>query len=52
MSIFSFLADVLFVGHSLIGPNLPALVDRALERLSGPSAVQAQVIKGASLAYN
>lgn len=52
MSLFSFLADVLFVGHSLIGPNLPPLVEGALDRLTGPSVVQAQIINGASLAYN
>ncbi len=52
MSLFSFLADVLFVGHSLVGPNLPPLVEGALSRLTGPSVVQAQVINGASLAYN
>ena len=52
MSLLSLLADVLFVGHSLIGPDLPPLVEGALNRLSGPSSVQAQVINGASLAYN
>ena len=52
MSLLSLLADVLFVGHSLIGPDLPPLVEGALSRLSGPSTVQAQVINGASLAYN
>ena len=52
MSLLSLLADVLFVGHSLIGPDLPPLVEGALGRLSGPSIVQAQVINGASLAYN
>ncbi len=52
MSFLSLLADVLFVGHSLIGPNLPPLVEGALDRLTGPSVVQAQIINGASLAYN
>ncbi len=52
MSLLSFLADVLFVGHSLIGPNLPPLVEGALDRLTGPSVVQSQIINGASLAYN
>ena len=52
MSLLSLLADVLYVGHSLIGPNLPPLVEGALERLRGPSVVQSQIINGASLAYN
>lgn len=52
MSVLSLLANVLFVGHSLIGPNLPPLVEGALDRLAGPSVVQTQVINGASLAYN
>ncbi len=52
MSLLSLLSDVLFVGHSLIGPNLPPLVEGALDRLSGPSVVQSQVINDASLAYN
>jgi hypothetical protein len=48
MSLLSLLSDVLFVGHSLIGPSLPPLVEGALDRLSGPSVVQAQVINGLS----
>ena len=39
-------------GMRLIGPNLPPLVEGALERLRGPSVVQSQIINGASLAYN
>ena len=30
MSLFSLLAEVLFVGHSLIGPTLPNLVEAGL----------------------
>ena len=52
MSVFSLLAEVLFVGHSLVGPTLPALVETALRQMDQPSVVQAQVINGASLAYN
>jgi hypothetical protein len=53
MSLLSLLTDVLFVGHSLVGPNLPALVEGALIRQGDASAVvQAQVINGASLRYN
>lgn len=52
MSVFSLLADVLFVGHSLVGPTLPTVLDAALNQMGEPSVVQAQIINGASLAYN
>ncbi len=52
MGILSLLADVVFVGHSLVGPTLPGLVESALKQLGAPSVVQAQIINGASLAYN
>jgi hypothetical protein len=53
MSLLSLLTDVLFVGHSLVGPNLPALVEGALIRQGDRAAVvEAQVINGASLRYN
>ena len=52
MSVFSVLTDVLMVGHSLFGGGLPLLTESALREMSGPSLVQAQIINGASLAYN
>lgn len=52
MSLFSLLADVLYVGHSLVGPDLPPLVDAALRAMNQPGTVQAQVINGAPLSYN
>ncbi len=53
MSLLSLLTDILFVGHSLVGPNLPALVEGALIRQGDAAAVvEAQVINGASLRYN
>lgn len=52
MTLFAFLFRVLFIGHSLVGPNLPHLVAAALQQMDGPSVVEAQVINGASLAYN
>ena len=52
MGVFSLLADVLFVGHSLVGPTLPALVEAALQQMDQPSKAQAQIINGATLAYN
>ncbi len=52
MSVFSLLAEILFVGHSLIGPDLPPLVQSALKQMGEPTSVEAQVINGATLAYN
>ncbi len=52
MGFVSLLFQVLFIGHSLVGPNLPDLVEAALEQMSGSTVVEAQVINGASLAYN
>ena len=52
MGFLSLLADVLFIGHSLVGPSLPPLVEAALNQMDQPSVVQAQIINGASLAYN
>jgi hypothetical protein len=52
MSVLGLLFQVLFIGHSLVGPDLPDLVEAALEQMSGPTVIEAQVINGASLAYN
>ena len=52
MSVFSVLADVLMVGHSLFGGNLPVLTEEALRQMQGPAVVEAQIINGAPLAYN
>lgn len=52
MAILSFLFQVLFVGHSLVGPDLPGLVEAALDQISGPTVVEAQVINGSPLGYN
>ncbi|TXI00236.1 MAG: hypothetical protein E6Q73_08950 [Pseudorhodobacter sp.] len=52
MSVFSFLADVLMVGHSLFGGNTALLTEGALREMVGPSVVETQIINGSSLAYN
>ncbi|MGL6212077.1 MAG: hypothetical protein ACRC14_19805 [Paracoccaceae bacterium] len=52
MSLFSLLTDILFVGHSLVGPNLPPLLAATLRAMNEEVTVEAQVINGASLAYN
>ena len=52
MSVFSVLADVLMVGHSLFGGDIAPLTEAALRQMTGPSVVEAQIINGANLAYN
>lgn len=52
MSLFSLLADILYVGHSLVGPDLPLAVEATLRAMDEPAAVRAQVINGAPLGYN
>lgn len=52
MGLLSLLTDVLFVGHSLVGPTLPPMLDAALRMSGDPSQVQAQIINGAPLGYN
>lgn len=52
MSFFALLADVLFVGHSLVGPSLPPMVEAGLGQQGTPVSVAAQVINGAPLRYS
>ncbi|OYU41224.1 MAG: hypothetical protein CFE33_03980 [Pseudorhodobacter sp. PARRP1] len=52
MSLFSLLTDVLFIGHSLVGPTLPTVLDATLKQMKDPAVVEAQIINGSSLAYN
>lgn len=52
MSVLSLLTDILFVGHSLVGPTLPTLLEAALKQMGEPAVAEAQIINGASLAYN
>lgn len=52
MNVFSFLAQVLYVGHSLVGPDLPATVEAGLAAMGEPASVAAQVINGAPLKHN
>jgi len=56
MSLFSLLFDILYVGHSLVGPNLPPAVEATLRAMNEPGTedvqVQAQIINGAPLGYN
>ncbi|WP_435256805.1 hypothetical protein ACSBLW_11730 [Thioclava sp. FR2] len=50
--IWGLLADILFVGHSLIGLDLPVTVQGGLRAAGDPSSVAAQVIIGAPLKFN
>ncbi len=52
MSLFSLLAKVLFVGHSLVGSDLPRMVESGLAAMGETATIEAQVIPGASLAWN
>ncbi|MFV0493251.1 MAG: hypothetical protein ACK5M4_15675 [Pseudorhodobacter sp.] len=52
MSFLAMLADILFVGHSLVGPTLPNLVEAGLNARGMPVEVSAQIINGAPLSYN
>lgn len=52
MGLFGFLAEILFVGHSLVGPDLPPLVEGGLRQMQQPASVAAQIINGAPLRFN
>jgi hypothetical protein len=52
MAVLAFLAKILFVGHSLVGPTLPVLVEAGLQHMGETAQVQAQIINGAPLAYS
>lgn len=52
MSFLALLTDILFVGHSLIGPSLPPMIEAGLARQGAPMSVEAQVINGAPLRYS
>lgn len=52
MALFPLLAEILFVGHSLVGPDLPAMVQAGLGAMGQPDPqVQAQIINGAPLRF-
>ncbi len=52
MSVLALLSKILFIGHSLVGPDLPGMVERGLAAMGEAREVQAQIINGAPLAYN
>ncbi len=52
MTAAALLTEILFVGHSLVGPDLPRYVAAALAAMEAPATVEAQVINGAPLRVN
>ncbi len=44
--------DVLFIGHSLVGIEMPAMLEDAVESRGGAGGVRFQVINGAPLVWN
>lgn len=52
MSLMSLMAEVLFVGHSLIGPTLPRMVERAAVAQGVELRSEMQIINGAPLKWN
>lgn len=52
MSFLALLTDIFYVGHSLVGPSLPPMVEAGLARQGMAVEVSAQVINGAPLKYS
>ena len=52
MSLLPLLANILFIGQTLVGPTLPDLIEAALRQQGAGVTVEAQVIDGASLRSN
>ncbi len=52
MSLTLLLTRILFVGHSLVGPDLPTMVQGGLIAMGHEAQVEAQIINGAPLAYS
>lgn len=51
MNLTALMADILFVGHSLIGPVLPGMVERAAAAQSVTLKAEMQIINGAPLKW-
>lgn len=52
MNLLALLADILFIGHSLIGPTLPGMVERAAAAQGIRLQADMQIINGAPLRWN
>ncbi|NNE52300.1 MAG: DUF4214 domain-containing protein [Sulfitobacter sp.] len=44
--------DILFIGHSLVGPVMPAMLDQFLQSGGRQASVDTQIINGSPLWYN
>jgi len=51
MNLTALMADILFVGHSLIGPTLPGMVERAAAAQNVTLSAEMQIINGAPLKW-
>ncbi|WP_052261572.1 Ig-like domain-containing protein, partial [Ruegeria sp. ANG-S4] len=49
---FSLNDDVLFIGHSLVGPNMPAMLQSSVQSKGGFGDVSAQITNGGSIKAN
>ncbi|WP_050527533.1 hypothetical protein [Pseudorhodobacter aquimaris] len=52
MSFLTLLTDILFVGHSLVGPSLPPMIEGGLRAQGQQVEVASQVINGAPLRFS
>jgi hypothetical protein len=52
MTLTALLAQILFIGHSLIGPSLPGLVETAARHQGVELSARYQIINGAPLDWN
>lgn len=52
MAEFPLTDDVLFIGHSLVGVEMPAMLEDAIDSQGGSGGVRFQVINGAPLVWN
>lgn len=52
MGLAVFLAEILLIGHSLVGPVLPGMLEQAFRSRGADVDVAAQIINGAPLRYN
>jgi hypothetical protein len=52
MSLRDLTFDILFIGHSLVGPVMPDMLETAVTAMGGTGQVEAQIINGAPIIYN
>ncbi|AOL22386.1 hypothetical protein Ga0102493_111358 [Erythrobacter litoralis] len=52
MSLRDLTFDILFIGHSLVGPIMPDMLETAVTATGGTGRVEAQIINGASIKAN